>query len=61
MSMKDKILIVWLLVVVALGLAFSHFLTSAVYALGRAVVFSLAFLPCLAKLATALGSAHLLR
>lgn len=61
MSMKDKILIVWLLVVVALGLAFSHFWTSTVYAVGRAVASSLVSLPHLAKLAAALGSLHLLR
>ena len=61
MSMKDKILIVLVLLVVALGLVFSHFWTSTLYALGKAVALSLVSLPGLAKLAAALGSVHLLR
>jgi hypothetical protein len=60
MSMKEKILIVWLLVVVALGLSFSHFWVSTVYALGRAVALGHVFLPGLAKLAAGIYGVQLL-
>jgi hypothetical protein len=51
MSMKEILLFVWLLVVVAFSFVFRHFWTSAVYAIGRAVALSLVSLPGLAKLA----------
>jgi hypothetical protein len=50
MSMKEKLLFVWLLVVVAFGFVFRHFWASAVYALGMAVALNLVSLPDLAKL-----------
>jgi hypothetical protein len=51
MSMKEKLLFAWLLVVVAFSFIFRHFWASAVYALGRAVALDLVSLPGLAKLA----------
>ena len=51
MSMKEKLLFVWLLVVVAFSFVFHYFWASAVYALGRAVALNLVSLPGLAKLA----------
>jgi hypothetical protein len=51
MSMKVKLLFVWLLVVVAFSFVFRHFWASAVYAIGRAVALNLASLPGLVKLA----------
>jgi len=51
MTMKEKLLFVWLLVVVAFSFVFRHFWASAVYALGRAVALNLVSLPGLAKLA----------
>ena len=50
MSMKEKLLFVWLLVVVAFSFIFRHFWASAVYALGRAVALNLVSLPGLANL-----------
>ncbi len=60
MSMKEKVLFVWLLVVVACSLIFRHFWASTVYALGRAVALNLASLPGLAKFAVGISSLHLL-
>jgi hypothetical protein len=57
MSSKEKLLFVWLLVVVAVSLVFHHFWACTVYALGRAVALNLVFLPGMAKLAAAIGSA----
>ena len=60
MSMKEKLLFVWLLVVVAFSFVFRHFWASAVYALGRAVALSLVSLPGLAKLTVGICSVHFL-
>jgi len=60
MSMKEKLLLVWLLVVVAFGFVFRHFWASTVYALGRAVAMNLVSLPGLAKFAAVICSMHLL-
>ena len=60
MSMKEKLLFVWLLVVVACGLVFRHFWASTVYALGRVVALNLVSLPGLAKLAVGIFGVHLL-
>jgi hypothetical protein len=51
MSMKEKLLFVWLLVVVAFSFLFRHFWASPVYAIGRAVALNLVSLPGLVKLA----------
>ncbi len=60
MSMKEKVLFVWLLVVVACSFIFRRFWASTVYALGRAVALNLASLPGLAKFAMGISSLHLL-
>jgi hypothetical protein len=51
MNMKEKLLFVWLLVVVAFSLVFHHFWASTVYALGKAVALNLVSLPGLANFA----------
>jgi uncharacterized membrane-anchored protein YjiN (DUF445 family) len=43
MNRKEKLLVVWILVVVAFGFLFHHFLSWTVWAFQRAVAFS--FLP----------------
>jgi hypothetical protein len=60
MSMKEKLLLVWLLVVVAFGFVFRHFWVSTVYALGRAVAMNLVSLPGLAKFAAVICTVHVL-
>jgi hypothetical protein len=50
MSMNEKLLFVWLLVVVGFSFVFRHFWLSTVYALSRAVALNLFSLPGLAKL-----------
>jgi hypothetical protein len=60
MSMNEKLLFVWLLVVVVFGFVFRHFWASAVYALGRAVALNLISLPGLAKFAAGICSLHFL-
>ncbi len=60
MSMKEILLIVWLLVVVASGFVFRHFWTCAVYVLGRAVALNLISLPGVAKIAAAICGVHFL-
>jgi hypothetical protein len=60
MSMKEKVLFVWLLVVVVFSLVFRHFWASAVYALGRAVALNLISLPGLAKFAAGIYGMHFL-
>ena len=60
MSTKEKVLIVWLLVVMAASFVFHHFWAYTVYALGRAVALNLVFLPGLAKLTAGIWAAHLL-
>jgi hypothetical protein len=51
MSMKEKLLFVWLLAVVAFSFVIRHFWASAVYPIGRAVALNLVSLPGLVKLA----------
>jgi len=60
MNRKEKLLFVWLLVVVAVSFIFRHFWACTVYALGMAVALNLALLPGLTKLATGIWAAHLL-
>jgi hypothetical protein len=45
MNMKEKLLFVWLLVVVAFSLVFHDFWASAVYTLGKAVALNIVSLP----------------
>jgi hypothetical protein len=51
MSTKEKLLLVWILGVVAIAFLFSHFCDSAVYALGKIVALGLFSFPGLAKFA----------
>jgi len=60
MSSKEKLLIVWLLVVVAVSFVFHHFWVCTVYALGRAVALNIVLLPSLAKFAAGVWITHLL-
>jgi len=60
MSMREKLLIVWLLVVVVFRLVFRHFWANTVYALGKVVVLNLVSLTGLAKFASEIWSVHLL-
>jgi hypothetical protein len=60
MSTKEKILFLWILVVVAFSLVFHHFWVATVYALGRAVALTLISLLGLAKLAAGMYGVHLL-
>jgi hypothetical protein len=60
MSTKEKILFLWILVVVAFVLVYHHFWASAVYALGRAVALTLISLLGLAKVAAGMHGVHLL-
>jgi hypothetical protein len=60
MSMKVKLLLVWLLVVEAFRFVFRHFWTTTVYALGKAVALNLVSLPGLAKFAAGIIGAYLL-
>ena len=60
MSTKEKILFLWILVVMAFGLVYHHFWASTVYALGRAVALSLISLLGLAKVAAGMHGVHLL-
>ena len=60
MSTKERILFLWILVVVAFGLVFHHFWASTVYALGRAVALTLISLVGLARLAAGIHGMHLL-
>jgi hypothetical protein len=51
MSMNEKLLFLWLLVVVVFSFVFHHFGASAIYALGKAIAMNLISLPGLAKCA----------
>jgi hypothetical protein len=60
MSTKEKLLFLWILMVVAFCLVFDHFWASTVYALGRAVALTLISLLGLAKIAVGMYGVHLL-
>ena len=60
MSMNEKLLFLWLLVVVMFGFVFRHFWASAIYVLSRAVALNLISLPSLAKFAVVICGVHLL-
>jgi hypothetical protein len=60
MSMNEKILFMWLLVMVVFGFVFRHFWAITVYALSRAVALNLVFLAALAKLAAGIFGVQLL-
>ncbi len=50
MSMKEKLLFLWLLVVVVIRIVFHHFGASAIAVLGRAIAMNLISLTGMAKL-----------
>jgi hypothetical protein len=60
MSTKEKLLFLWILVVVAFSLVFHHFWATTIYALGRAVALTLIPLLGLAKIAAGIYGVHLL-
>ncbi len=60
MSTKEKVLFLWLLVVVVASFVFRHFWASTVCALGRAVALNLVCLPGLAKFAAVIFGVHFL-
>jgi hypothetical protein len=60
MTMKEKLLVVWILLVVAFGFLFRHFLSWTVYAIQKAVALSLIPLPGLVKTAAGIFCFHLL-
>jgi hypothetical protein len=60
MSTKEKLLFLWILVVVAIGLVFHHFWAGTVYTLGRAVALTFISLLGLAKFVVGMHGVHLL-
>jgi hypothetical protein len=60
MGMKEKILGIWLVMVVTVSFLINHFWASTVYAIARAVALSLVSLPGLAKLAAGICGVHFL-
>jgi hypothetical protein len=52
MSMNEKLLFLWLLVVVVFGFILHHFLANAIIELGKAIAMNLISLPGLAKFTT---------
>ena len=60
MNVKERLLTVWILVVVAFGFLFHHFLSWTVWAFQKAVAFSLIPLPGLAKFAAGICCLSLL-
>jgi threonine/homoserine/homoserine lactone efflux protein len=59
-GMKEKILSIWLVIVVTVSLVINHFWASTVYVLGGAVASSLVALPGLAKLVARICGVHFL-
>ncbi len=60
MTVKEEILFVWVIVVVAFGLVFHHFWASAVDVLGRAAALNMVSLLGLAKLVAGICGLHFL-
>ena len=60
MNVKERLLIVWILVVVAIGFLFHQFLSWTVWAFQKAVAFSLIPLPGLVKFAAGIFCMNLL-
>jgi len=60
MSMKEKLLFLWILAVVVASFVFHHFWASAICVLGRAVALNLVCLPSLARVAAGFFSLHFL-
>jgi hypothetical protein len=60
MSMKKKLLFVWILVVVLFSILFRHFWAITVYALSKAIVLNHVSLPGFAKFAAGICGMHFL-
>jgi len=60
MGMKEKILSIWLVMVVTVSFVINHFWASTICALGRAVALSVVALPSLAKLVARICGVHFL-
>jgi hypothetical protein len=60
MSMKEKLLVVWIFLVVAFCFLFRHFWSWTVYALEKAIALSVIPLPGVAKFAAGIGCVNLL-
>ena len=60
MSRKEKLLVVWILVVAAIGILFHQFLSWTVYAFQKVVAFSFLPLPGLVKSAAGVWCMNLL-
>jgi hypothetical protein len=60
MNVKERLLVVWILVVVAVGFWFHHFLSWTVFAFQKAVAFSFFLLPGLVKFAAGVCCINLL-
>jgi len=60
MGIKERVLSIWLVMVVTVSFVISHFWASTIYALGRAVASNLVSLPGLAKLVARICGVHFL-
>jgi hypothetical protein len=60
MAMNEKLLVVWILALVAFSFLFRHFWSCAAYVLEKIVALSLVSMPCLAKFALAICGVCLL-
>jgi predicted nucleotidyltransferase len=58
MTVKVKLLLVWILALVVIGFAAHHFLNGAVCAMQNLIATDVACIPGLAKLGALYGSAH---
>ncbi len=60
MSMNEKLLFFWLLVVVIFRFVLHHFWENAIYAFGKAIAMNLISLPGVAKFAAVIFGVHFL-
>jgi hypothetical protein len=60
MTMNEKLLVVWILAVVAFSFLFRHFWSCALYVIEKMVAFSFVALPCVAKFTVAICGVWLL-
>ena len=60
MSMNEKLLFLWLLVVVVFAFVFHHFLANAIIELGKAIAMNLISSPGLAMFSAGIFGAHFL-
>jgi hypothetical protein len=60
MAMKEQLLVVWILALVAFSFLFRHFWSCALYVMEKIVALSLVSIPCVAKFAVAVCGVWLL-